>query len=60
MLVERFDPFGEVLPSGTEDRVGSSGVTSGRLARVGQIAFWVIVAVVVFARMTYFPAGSYF
>jgi hypothetical protein len=60
LLGEKFDPYGEVLPGGTDDGVGSSGATSARLARAGQIAFWVIVAVVVFARMTYFPAGSYF
>jgi len=57
MLVEKFDPYGEALP---DDIGGQAYVTKGApalMARIGQIVFWTLAIVIVYARVRYFPAG---
>src|SRR5450756_1197706 len=56
MLTEKFDPYGEVLPdAGRGDRAaGKTG--SAVLSRVGQYVFWLLVIIIVSARIAYYPA----
>jgi hypothetical protein len=59
MSTEHFEPYGEHLPvlrpAGREPRTASA-----ILSAVGQFSFWLLVVVIVFARMFYFsPAPSF-
>jgi hypothetical protein len=59
-LTEKFDPYGEVLPdAGRGDRAaGKTG--SAVLSRVGQYVFWLLVVIIVSARIVYYPATPRF
>ena len=54
MLARKFDAYGEALPDTAANREPASSA-SVLLSRIGQYAFWLLVAVVVFARIIYHP-----
>jgi hypothetical protein len=54
MLARKFDAYGEALPDAAANREPASSA-SALLSRVGQYAFWLLVAVIVFARIIYDP-----
>jgi hypothetical protein len=54
MLARKFDAYGEVLPESAGVREQSS-TASAYLSRIGQYAFWLLVVVIVFARIVYHP-----
>ena len=54
MLTEKFDAYGDVLPDVARDeREAASAV----LSRIGQYAFWLLVIVIVSARVIFYPAS---
>jgi hypothetical protein len=55
MLTEKFDAYGEVLPDATRDSREAANATSRVLGRVGQYVFWLLVVVIVSARIIYYP-----
>jgi hypothetical protein len=57
MPTEKFDAYGEVLPE-VEREAGRPA--SLILGRVGQSLFWLLVIVIVSARIIYFPASPRF
>lgn len=60
MLAEKFDPYGEILPDDIRGKVESAEPVPSLVLRLGQVAFWMLVVVIVFARIRYFPAGFTF
>jgi hypothetical protein len=54
MLARKFDAYGEVLPEAAGAREQAS-TASAFLSRIGQYAFWLLVLVIVFARILYHP-----
>jgi hypothetical protein len=57
MLTEKFDAYGEVLPDAAAGREGSA---SAVLSRIGQSLFWLLVVMIVSARIIYYPASPTF
>ena len=56
MLSEKFDAYGDVLPDVARD--GEAAKTaSAVMSRIGQYAFWLLVIVIVSARVIYYPAS---
>lgn len=55
MLTEKFDAYGEVLPAaaGGERKVG--GAAPAVPSRVGQYVFWLLVVIILSARIIYYP-----
>jgi hypothetical protein len=60
MLTEKFDAYGEVLPDAARDSREAANGTSRVLGRVGQYVFWLLVVVIVSARVIYYPATPAF
>ncbi len=56
MLTEKFDAYGEVSPVTARDGREPGKTASATLNRAGQIAFWLLVVVIVFARIIWYPA----
>jgi hypothetical protein len=59
MSTETFEPYGEPLPelgSGTREQSKGSAI----LSAVGQYSFWLLVIVIVCARIAYFSPVSSF
>ena len=53
MLIDKFDAYGEVSPDATRgERAGASVIPS----RIGQCVFWMLVAIIVSARIILYPA----
>jgi hypothetical protein len=57
MLVEKFDPYGELLPGDSGDKAYVTKGASVFLSRVGQLVFWVLAIGIVCVRIRYFSAG---
>jgi hypothetical protein len=57
MLTEKFDAYGGVLPEVARDRREAGKATSVALSRIGQYVFWLLVVVIVSARIIYYPAS---
>jgi hypothetical protein len=57
MLTEKFDAYGEVLPDVAHDGREAAKSVSVVLSRIGQYAFWLLVIVIVSARVIYYPAS---
>jgi len=55
MLTEKFDAYGEVWPATARDRRGQ-GKTTSAINRAGQMAFWLLVVIIVSARIIWYPA----
>ena len=60
MLTEKFDAYGEVLPNAARSKRDAAGPTSAVLSRIGQSLFWLLVVVIVSARIIYYPASPAF
>jgi hypothetical protein len=61
MLTEKFDAYGEVLPEAVTRAKREPGRTaSALLSRVGQCGFWLLVFLIVAARIIYSPASPAF
>ena len=54
MLTEKFDAYGDVLPGDEREAAKTASVV---LSRIGQYAFWLLVIVIVSARVIYYPAS---
>lgn len=64
-MIENFDAYGQVLPKNVlpgsnRDTIKASGSKSAILSRIGQYIFWLLVVVIVFARIFYFSASPTF
>lgn len=58
ILTEKFDAYGEVLPGEARDHREAAGTaSSGVLSRIGQYAFWLLVVVIVAARIISYQAA---
>ncbi len=57
MLTEKFDAYGEVLPDVARDRREAAKASSAALSRIGQYIFWLLVVVILSARVIYHPAS---
>jgi hypothetical protein len=57
MLSEKFDAYGDVLPHVARDEREAAKTASAVLSRIGQYAFWLLVIVIVSARVIYYPAS---
>jgi len=60
MLTEKFDAYGEVLPAAARDGRETGRTASAVLGRVGKLAFWLLVVVIVAARVIWYPAAPAF
>jgi hypothetical protein len=60
MLTEKFDAYGEVLPGPARASREAAKPASAVLSRVGQYVFWLLVVVIVSARIIYYPATPAF
>jgi hypothetical protein len=56
MLTEKFDAYGEVSPAAARGAREPARPASAALNRAGQIAFWLLVVVIVSARIIWYPA----
>jgi hypothetical protein len=57
MLTEKFDAYGEVLPDAARE---SLRTTSAVLGHIGQFVFWLLVVVIISARIICYPATPAF
>ena len=60
MLTEKFDAYGEVLPGAARGKRDAAGSASAVLSRIGQSLFWLLVVMIVSARIIYYPASPTF
>jgi hypothetical protein len=60
MLIEKFDAYGEVLPEAARNNREAAKPASVVLNRLGQYVFWLLVVVIVSARIIYYPATPAF
>jgi hypothetical protein len=60
MLTEKFDAYGEVLREAGRGNRDAAGSASAVLNRIGQSLFWLLVVVIVLARIIYYPASPAF
>jgi len=60
MPTEKFDAYGEVLPVAPRGKREAAGGRSAALSRFGQYLFWLLVVVIVSARIICYPAGPAF
>lgn len=59
-MVENFDAYGERLADDAGSTTGDAKSRSATLIRIGQGVFWVLVIVIVLARLFYFSTESLF
>ena len=57
MLTQKFDAYGGVLPDVVRDRREAAKTASVVVSRIGQYAFWLLVIIIVSARIIYYPAS---
>jgi hypothetical protein len=60
MLTEKFDAYGEVSPAAARDAREPARTGSATLGRAGQYAFWLLVVIIVSARIIWYPATPAF
>jgi hypothetical protein len=60
MRTDQFDAYGEVLPDAARGKREAARSASGVLSRVGQYVFWLLVVIIVSARIVYYSAGPAF
>lgn len=60
MLTEKFDAYGEVSPAAARDAREACRTASAMLGRVGQLVFWLLVIVIIVARVIWYPATPTF
>jgi hypothetical protein len=59
MSTGKFEPYGESLPTPGSNRLGPPKTVSAILDVVGQCAFWLLVVVIVSARIAYFSPAPF-
>ena len=59
-MIENFDAYGEVLPDNARSKVEVSKKASAVFNRIVQYIFWLLVVVIVLARIFYFSASPTF
>jgi hypothetical protein len=57
MSIEKFDPYGSVLPANTRGEEQPPKAASIFLSRVGQGVFWLLVILIVASRIAYFSSN---
>ena len=57
MLIEKFDAYGDVLPDAARGKREAVTTASGVLSRIGQYVFWLLVVVIISARVIHYPAS---
>jgi cytoskeletal protein RodZ len=57
MLIEKFDAYGEVLPDVSRNKLEAEKAVSVMLSRIGQYVFWLLVVVIISARVIFYPAN---
>jgi hypothetical protein len=60
LLTEKFDAYGEVLPDASRDQREPAKATSAVLSRIGQYVFWLLVVIIISARVIFYPANPAF
>lgn len=60
MLTEKFDAYGEVLPEVARGKREASRTAPVILGRIGQSIFWLLVVLIVSARIIYYPSAPKF
>ena len=60
MPTEKFDAYGEVLPGAARGKREAASAASVALSRGGQYVFWLLVVVIVSARILMYPATPAF
>jgi hypothetical protein len=60
MLTDKFDAYGEALPDAAAGKREAGKAASVALSRVGQYVFWLLVVVIVSARIMMYPATPVF
>jgi hypothetical protein len=60
MVTEKFDAYGEEMPEAARGKRDAGRPASVILGRVGQCVFWLLVVVIVSARVIYYPATPAF
>ena len=60
MLTEKFDAYGEVLPKAAGCMSETATAASSMPGRIGLYAFWLLVVVIVAARIIYYPGAPAF
>jgi hypothetical protein len=60
MSTEKFDAYGELLPGAARDHREAAKPASVFLGRLGQYVFWLLVVMIVSARIIYYPATPAF
>lgn len=60
MLTEKFDAYGEVLPDAVRGEREAVRGASVILGRFGQYVFWLLVVVILSARIMFYPASPAF
>jgi hypothetical protein len=60
MLTEKFDAYGEAFPDAARATGEAATNTPAVLSRIGQFVFWLLVVIIVSARIIYYPATPAF
>jgi hypothetical protein len=60
MLTEKFDAFGEAMPDALRSKSEASSPARLIVGRIGRCVFWLLVATIVAARVTCYPAPPAF
>jgi hypothetical protein len=60
MLTDKFDAYGEALPDAARGKREAAKTASVALSRAGQYVFWLLVVVIVSARILMYPATPVF
>ena len=60
MLIEKFDAYGEISPVLARDTREPARPASATLSRAGQAVFWLLVVIIVSARIIWYPATPAF
>lgn len=60
MLTEKFDAFGEAMPGAFRSKSEAPSSASRIVGRIGRYAFWLLVVIIVAARISFYPATPAF
>ena len=60
MLTEKFDAFGEAMPNALGNKCEAPSSASRIVGRIGRWLFWLLVVMILAARISYYPATPAF
>lgn len=60
MLTDKFDAYGEELPGAPRGKREAARGASAFLGRLGQYVFWLLVVMIISARIIFYPATPAF